>query len=138
MILDDQKTRSGIFYTNQKGLVPPLVSTNFITQDQGNAGPRFIRSTMYNVPTTADMMKQTAVPFGLIISPLARTLEQEYPPPIVDFGEMGPVRCIRCKAYMSPFMEFLDSGRRFQCLFCKATTDGKSDFNSANSVDYYI
>lgn len=71
-------------------------------------------------------MKQTAVPFGLVISPMARTVEGEYPPPIVNFGTLGPVRCIRCKAYMSPFMQFIDSGRRFQCLFCKASTDGKT------------
>ena len=29
------------------GLVPPLVTTPFVTRDQGNAGPRFIRSSMY-------------------------------------------------------------------------------------------
>jgi len=55
---DDQRNRSGVFYTNQKGLAPPLVTTNFITQDQGNASPRYIRSSMYNVPVTIDMMKQ--------------------------------------------------------------------------------
>lgn len=42
--------RSGVFVTNQKGLVPPLVTTDFVVQDQGNASPRYIRSTMYNVP----------------------------------------------------------------------------------------
>lgn len=71
-------------------------------------------------------MKQTAVPFSIVISPMARTVDQEYPPPIVNFGDLGPVRCIRCKAYMCPYMQFIDSGRRFQCLFCKATTDGKT------------
>lgn len=55
---DDQNTRGGVFVTNQRGLVPPLVTTNFITQDQGNASPRYIRSTMYTVPTTADIIKQ--------------------------------------------------------------------------------
>lgn len=49
---DDQRTRSGAFVTNEKGLVPPLVTTKFVVQDQGNASPRFIRSTMYNVPVT--------------------------------------------------------------------------------------
>lgn len=44
---DDKRTRSGPFATNQKGLVPPLVTTPYVTQDQGNAGPRFIRSSMY-------------------------------------------------------------------------------------------
>ncbi len=44
---DDKRTRSGPFATNQKGLVPPLVTTPYITQDQGNSGPRFVRSSMY-------------------------------------------------------------------------------------------
>jgi protein transport protein SEC24 len=60
---DDQRNRSGIFYTNQKGLVPPLVTTDFITQDQGNASPRYIRSSMYNIPATIDMMKQVRVSY---------------------------------------------------------------------------
>lgn len=58
VMLDDQHNRSGVFCTNQKGLVPPLVTTNFVTQDQGNASPRYMRSSMYNVPVTVDMMKQ--------------------------------------------------------------------------------
>lgn len=125
---DDQSNRSGIFYTNQKGLAPPLVTTNFITQDQGNASPRYIRSSMYNVPATIDMMKQTAVPFGIVVSPLARTVGEEYLPPIVNMGEIGPVRCNRCKAYMCPYMQFIDGGRRFHCLFCKATTEVPSEY----------
>ena len=47
------------------------------------------------------------------------------PPPIVDLGELGPVRCKRCKAYMNPYMLFIDGGRRFQCVFCGAATDGR-------------
>lgn len=47
-----------MFLTNQRGLVPPLVTTDFTVQDGGNASPRLIRSTMYCVPTTTDIMKQ--------------------------------------------------------------------------------
>lgn len=125
---ENQRTNGGVFSTNQAGLVPPLVTTKFVTQDQGQSGPRYIRSTMYNVPVNSDMMKQAAVPFSLIISPLAKIVENEYPAPIVDFGEIGPIRCIRCKAYMCPFMQFIDAGRRFQCLLCKATTEGNFFF----------
>lgn len=164
--MEDQQTKSGIFYTNQKGQLPPLVTTDFITVDQGNASPRFMRSTMYNVPVNSDMMKQVkymawlyevllrserlmlhgtlvasepsncgvhfqaAVPFALVISPMAELLEEEHPPPLVDFGELGPVRCIRCKAYMCPNMQFFDGGRRFVCLLCKASTEGKPFFHT--------
>ncbi|XP_034948531.1 protein transport protein Sec24D [Chelonus insularis] len=125
---DDQKARGGIFATNQKGLVPPFVTSKFIVQDQGNASPRFIRSTIYTVPTTNDIMKQTGVPFGLILSPMAQISEGEQEPPIVDMGEVGPVRCTRCKAYMSPFMQFIDAGRRFQCMFCKASSEVPAEY----------
>lgn len=124
VMTENQNSITGPFITNEVGSVPPLVTTKFVTHDQGNSGPRFIRSTMYNVPATPDMMKQTSVPFSLIISPLAEPAEGEIIPPIVDFGELGPIRCIRCKAYMSPNMQFVDAGRRFRCAMCKATTDG--------------
>uniref|UniRef100_A0A182P5G9 Protein transport protein Sec24C n=1 Tax=Anopheles epiroticus TaxID=199890 RepID=A0A182P5G9_9DIPT len=123
VMAENQEACGGFFQTNQPGQLPPLVTTKFVTQDQGNASPRFVRSTMYNIPQTADMMKQSAVPFSLIISPFARTVEGELPIPIVNFGEMGPIRCIRCKAYICSTMQFLDGGRRFQCQFCKATTE---------------
>ncbi|XP_025201157.1 protein transport protein Sec24D isoform X3 [Melanaphis sacchari] len=123
VIQDDQQSKSGLFLTNQRGLVPPLVTTDFTVQDSGNASPRLIRSTMYCVPTTTDIMKQTSVPFGLVISPLAKIKPDEYPLPIINTGEIGPVRCKRCKAYMSPFMQFIDGGKHFTCLLCKATTE---------------
>ncbi|KAL1139350.1 hypothetical protein AAG570_006334 [Ranatra chinensis] len=128
VMIDDQRAKSGIFYTNQKGHVPPLVTTDFVVQDQGNVSPRFMRSTMYNIPVNADMMKQMSVPFGLVVCPMAEVFEGEQLPPVVDLGEMGPIRCIRCKAYMCPNMQFIDGGRRFHCLLCKATTEVPSEY----------
>lgn len=61
---------------------------------------------------------------------MAETVGNELPPPLLDFAAltgsptMGPVRCVRCKAYMCPSMKFLDAGRHFHCAFCKATTEG--------------
>ncbi|GFS08347.1 transport protein Sec24C [Elysia marginata] len=142
VIEDDKRTRSGVFQTNARGSVPPLVTTNFTTQDQGNANPRFIRSTMYNVPCTADMLKSSHIPFSLAISPFAELGPQEHPPPLVDLGELGPVRCKRCKAYMNPFMQFIDGGRRFQCVFCGAATDVPNEYfahldHTGRRVDTY-
>jgi len=125
---DIAANNTGEFVTNEKGKVPPLVTTPFITRDQGNSGPRLIRSTMYSVPDNPDMKKQTGVPLGLVMSPLAEAIPGEYPPPVVNLGELGPVRCLRCKAYMSPFMTFTDGGKRFQCSFCKATTEVPQEY----------
>ncbi|GIX93086.1 protein transport protein Sec24C [Caerostris extrusa] len=123
VIEDDRKLRSSTFSTAQRGLVPPLVTTNFTVIDEGICSPRFMRSTIYNVPTTAEILKQTSVPFALSISPFAHIHEGEHPPPLVDPGDEGPVRCHRCRAYMSPFMQFIDAGRRFQCIMCKTTSE---------------
>lgn len=139
---DDKKAREGIFCTNLRGQLPPLVTTNFLTQDQGNCNPRFMRASMYTVPSSPDMMKQTAIPFTLSISPFAKLLKEEHPPPIVQLGELGPVRCIRCKAYICPFMQFVDGGRRFQCSFCRATTEVPPEYfahldHTGQRVDKY-
>ena len=42
----------------------------------------------------------------------------EGPVPVVDYGDAGPIRCIRCRAYINPFFSFLDGGRSFQCNLC--------------------
>lgn len=128
VIEDDKRNRSGVFSTAVKGAVPPLVTTPFITQDQGNCNPSFMRSTMYNIPCTSDMLKSSHIPLALNISPFAKLQPEESPPPKVDLGELGPVRCKRCKAYMNPYMMFIDGGRRFQCVFCGAATDVPNEY----------
>lgn len=37
----------------------------------GNASPRYIRCTAYNVPCNSDMAKQSQVPLAAVIKPLA-------------------------------------------------------------------
>ncbi|XP_041116886.1 protein transport protein Sec24C-like isoform X2 [Polyodon spathula] len=124
VIEDDQANRSSEpFTTGVRGQAPPLVTTNFQVKDQGNASPSYIRCTSYNFPCTSDMAKQSQVPLAAVIKPLATLPLDEVPPYIVDHGETGPIRCNRCKAYMCPFMQFIEGGRRFQCGFCSCVTE---------------
>lgn len=74
---DNAKNCSGIFQTGVKASVPPLVSAEFTVQDQGVCSPRFLRSTMYTVPCTADMLKQSHLPLAINITPFARLPVQE-------------------------------------------------------------
>ncbi|XP_072543878.1 protein transport protein Sec24D isoform X2 [Salminus brasiliensis] len=124
VIEDDQAKRGGQLYTtNLRGQVPPLVTTNFTVQDQGNASPRFMRCTTYSFPCTADLAKQCQVPLATIIKPFAKVPKNETPLYLVNHGEAGPIRCNRCKAYMCPFMLFIDGGRRYQCAFCNCVNE---------------
>lgn len=128
VIEDDRVNRGGIFVTDSRGKVPPLVTTPFICEDAGNANPRMLRSSMYNVPISKDMLKQCEVPFALAVQPLATLAPNERPLPIVDMGEVGPIRCNRCKAYMCNNMQFIDGGRRFQCCFCSCITNVPQEY----------
>uniref|UniRef100_A0A8C9VN13 SEC24 homolog D, COPII coat complex component n=1 Tax=Scleropages formosus TaxID=113540 RepID=A0A8C9VN13_SCLFO len=124
VIEDDQTKRGGqVYATNLRGQVPPLVTTDFVVQDQGNASPRFIRCTTYCFPCTADLAKQCQVPLAAVIKPFAAVPKNETPLYTVDHGEAGPIRCNRCKAYMCPFMHFIDGGRRYQCGFCSCVNE---------------
>ncbi|XP_067628824.1 protein transport protein Sec24C-like isoform X2 [Eurosta solidaginis] len=121
VIIENKNSTGGAFITNEQGLLPSLVTTKYVLEDQGNSSLRYVRSSLYCIPATADLLKTTALAFTLYISPMARTVEGEYEPPIVNFGELGAIRCNRCKAHM----QFVDAGRRFQCLMCKVRRDGK-------------
>ena len=77
VIEDDKTAKGGLYQTNQRGVAPPLVTTNFICEDQGNANPRFMRSTVYNIPITSDLSKQSHIPMALAITPFARLHDRE-------------------------------------------------------------
>ncbi len=65
------------------------------------------------------------MPLALVVCPLAETIEdKETCVATVDFGEEGPMRCGKCKAYVNPFMQFTDNGMRFNCNFCGNPGEG--------------
>lgn len=48
------------------------------------------------------------------------------PIPIVDFakvGRFGVVRCRRCRAYVNPFFQFTNGGRKMVCNVCHSQND---------------
>ncbi|XP_072881423.1 protein transport protein Sec24C-like isoform X2 [Hemitrygon akajei] len=143
-VIEDDKSNRGSepFSTGVRGQVPPLVTTDFVVKDQGNASPRYIRCATYNIPCTSDMAKQCQVPLTAVIKPLATLPADEAQPFIVDHGETGPIRCNRCKAYMCPYMQFIEGGRRFQCAFCSCVSEVLPHYfqhldHTGKRMDYY-
>lgn len=123
VIANDRAQRSGVFQTGPVGVTPPLVTTDFVCKDEGNCNPRFMRSSLYAVPTTSSLLKSVGLPFVLTVEPFAELHPEDQHPILCDMGPQGPVRCVRCKAYMCPSFTFIDGGRRFQCSLCGASTD---------------
>jgi len=100
------------------GQNPPAATSSYIVQDDGNCSPRLIRLTLNQVATTDEALTQSAIPFGAIVQPLADLPPNEAQVAVVDYGETGPLRCGRCRAYINPFFTFTDRGRSFVCNMC--------------------
>lgn len=90
--------------------------------------PEFLRLTMACVPQSQELLNAIQVPFGAIIHPLAET--SETPVPIVEANPSGIVRCSRCRAYINPFVKFLEGGRRWRCNLCNLLNNVPNDYFS--------
>lgn len=109
-----------IFSTQIPAAVPPLVTSvkpESIVHDGGCARPQHIRATSYHVPITEDVLKNTSIPLGIVVTPFDESESEGNT--IIPITASEIVRCNRCRAYMSPFMRFMDGGRRFQCGLCR-------------------
>ncbi|KAI7725657.1 hypothetical protein M8C21_001682, partial [Ambrosia artemisiifolia] len=107
---------------------PPPATSEFIVRDTGNCSPRYMRSTINQIPCTSDLLNTSGMQLALLVQPLALPHPSEEPIQVVDFGEGGPLRCSRCKGYINPFMKFVDQGRRFICNFCGFTDETPRDY----------
>ncbi|KAG6668921.1 hypothetical protein I3843_01G198300 [Carya illinoinensis] len=123
---------SSILYETRQGNQanpPPPATSDYIVRDTGNCSPRYMRSTISQIPCTADLLTTSGMQLALLIQPLALPHPSEEPIQVVDFADIGPVRCSRCKAYINPFMKFIDQGRRFICNICGYTDETPRDYH---------
>ncbi|KZZ92428.1 Sec23/Sec24 family protein [Moelleriella libera RCEF 2490] len=113
--------------------VPPPATISFFAFDQGNASPKYARLTLNNIPSTSDGLQATGLPLGLLLQPLAPLQAGEADIPVLDFGEAGPPRCRRCRAYINPFMMFRSGGNKFVCNLCTHPNDTPPEYFCATS-----
>ncbi|KAI0179763.1 beta-sandwich domain of Sec23/24 [Hypoxylon sp. FL1284] len=113
--------------------VPPPATVSFVAYDQGNSSPKFTRLTMNSIPASSEGLHSTGVPLGLILQPLSRLQPGEMEVPLLDFGDVGPPRCRRCRAYINPFMMFRSGGSKFVCNLCTYPNDTPSEYFCATT-----
>ncbi|KAI7875629.1 hypothetical protein K492DRAFT_210828 [Lichtheimia hyalospora FSU 10163] len=119
---DQQIFGDKFFGTLERDRVP-LATTDYIGLDQGNCNPRYMRSTMDKIPFSKDLLDTSKLPLGLVVQPLAKPKKDEVPIQVVDLGEEGPIRCNRCRAYISPWCAFTHGGSRFECSICSHSNE---------------
>lgn len=118
-----------VYPTMEYHLAPPA-AIPFVAHDQGNSSPKFARLTLNNIPTTSDFLASTALPLGMVLQPLAPLDSGEQPIPVLDFGDLGPPRCRRCRAYINPSMTFKSGGNKFVCNMCTFPNDVPPEYFS--------
>ncbi|KAL1749850.1 hypothetical protein FB107DRAFT_252542, partial [Schizophyllum commune] len=113
---------------------PPLATTlsahptSPACLDQGNAAPRFVRLTTWNLPNCARLAKECRIPLAAHFQPFADQPAGEEPVPLVPFNPSttptpsGPPRCARCRAYINPWCPWLNAGHAWRCNLCKHET----------------
>eukprot|EP01087_Luapelamoeba_hula_P003660 TRINITY_DN1347_c0_g1_i2.p1 TRINITY_DN1347_c0_g1~~TRINITY_DN1347_c0_g1_i2.p1 ORF type:complete len:1021 (+),score=158.62 TRINITY_DN1347_c0_g1_i2:100-3162(+) len=86
----------------------------------------FLRMTVNAVPNSSQLLQKAAIPFGCIVQPLASP--PDYSIPVFNFGKMGIPRCRRCRAYVNPFVHFIDGGRCWRCNMCGLPNDVTAEY----------
>jgi protein transport protein SEC24 len=116
-----------IYPTMEHHLPPPAI-VPFVAFDQGNSSPKYARLTLNNIPISSEALAATALPLGLVLQPLAPLQEGEQSIPVLDFGDVGPPRCRRCRAYVNTFMQFVAGGNKFVCNMCSYPNDTPGEY----------
>ncbi|CBZ27704.1 putative protein transport protein Sec24C [Leishmania mexicana MHOM/GT/2001/U1103] len=101
---------------------PPYATVDFLGLDNGNANSKFFRPSMLCAPGEERLVKDSHIPFGAILSPLCQPLHNKEVVPLVKQPK-PPVRCHRCRGYMSCHARLLEMGRKWECPLCEVTND---------------
>ena len=115
-------------YPTMEQHLPPPGAIPYVSQDQGNSSPKYARLTLNNIPASSDALSATGLPLGLVLQPLAPLQAGETPIPVLDFGDVGPPRCPRCRAYINPFMIFRSGGNKLVCNMCTFPNDVSPEY----------
>nr|QBH67493.1 putative transport protein Sec24C [Ustilago esculenta]QBH67604.1 putative transport protein Sec24C [Ustilago esculenta] len=106
----------------------PLSTTSFAAVDQGNCSPKHLRLTTYSMPATEELATTSQLPLAMLLQPFAQLRPDEEPIPVATFGESGPPRCKRCRAYINAWCVFVEGGQKWTCNLCGTATEVAADY----------
>jgi protein transport protein SEC24 len=96
------------------------------------------------VPTTASLLSKTKLPFALVITPHRSVPSDPSPadgateetPGLDPSDEPVPIvtdqviaRCRRCRAYINPYVMFIDGGSRWKCIMCNVSNEVPQEYD---------
>jgi protein transport protein SEC24 len=100
----------------------PVIPAQFCMQSEKKNPPYgYCCSTLNAVPQNNALLQKSKIPFGLVLSPYKNIGPDEAEVPVVSPEVI--VRCKICRAYINPFVTFVDQGTRWKCNICHVVND---------------
>lgn len=105
------------------GQPAPIGEIQKIPQEAPNVFPpnatKFNRCTLTRIPKSPAVSSKTKLSFGLSVTPFPMGAEEV---PVAQ--PSSPIlRCTRCRTYLNPYAELIDSGARWKCNLCYLIND---------------
>lgn len=97
------------------------------------ADKSLLRVTTERFPNTNTMQKDLGIPLAILIKPFGELPSGEEVP-VASFKQKPIVRCRDCRAYVNPFVKFIDNGARWICNFCRLDNVTESYYYSATDA----
>ncbi|KAF7721635.1 COPII subunit [Apophysomyces ossiformis] len=88
---------------------------------------RYNRCTLNAVPFSNSLLKQSSLPFSLILEPYPTPATENEDVPVVQ--DTVVARCTRCKTYINPFVQLRENALQWRCNMCGLDNDVPSSFD---------
>lgn len=95
----------------------------------GKANPPYpyTCSTLNAVPQSSTLLNKSKIPFGLVLTPYKNVADDEPEVPVVSPEVI--VRCRICRAYINPWVTFVEQGTKWKCNICHMLNDVPTFYN---------
>jgi protein transport protein SEC24 len=88
------------------------------------------------IPSTSQAFNDSQIPFGVSVKPFGE-LPSGDEVPTVSFKNDPIVRCKDCRAYINPFVRWVENGQRWICPFCGDVNKTEGYYYSTIEEDGY-
>lgn len=104
--------------------------------DEYNSDKSLLRVTTERIPSTYQLAQDCAIPLAILVKPFGELPSGEEIP-AAGFNNKPIIRCKDCRAYINPFVRFIEGGKRWVCNFCKDVNGVEEHYFSPLGEDGY-